>query len=644
MQKIKFIFGIHCHQPVGNFEHIYEEAYEKAYLPFIKVLESHPRIKFNLHYSGILFDWFKKNRPEFLDLLKKLVKRGQVEVLTSGYYEPILCIIPDEDKLGQIELANQFIREHFLRAPRGMWLTERVWEPTLPKILSRAGIEYVLVDEDHLIQAGLPSDKLSGYYITEEEGETVKVFPINRRLRELIPFQPPEEIIEYLKSIPNSDGSAVAVFMDDGEKFGLRGGSHRWIYQEGYLEKLLSMLESNSDLIEPTTFSNYLDEYPALGRIYLPATSYNEMMEWVGSGNFRNFFVKYPEANNMHKKMLYVSNRLQTLSRGKTLFGTDKKRDELKKARIELYKGQCSCAYWHGIFGGIHLNYLRHAVYSHLIRAEREVEKFSRGGKPYVELTLTDFDKDGKEEVVLSNDMLNLYFSPERGGSLFELDYKPKAFNLANTLARRKEGGATLLDHFLSPDTNLERFSSADYREAGDFISGSYAFMPRRKESEVGLRLSREGKVDGAPVKVEKAVSLLSKHSIFTVEYEVTNLGREPDEFWFGVEFNLSLLAGNSPDRYFVVKNKVLENRSLESKGETSQVSEFKLVDEWSGFDVLFEMNKPALLWRFPIETLFQSEQGKEKNYQSSVLFPSWKFSLGPKESWSVKITLRVEE
>ena len=158
------------------------------------------------------------------------------------------------------------------------------------------------------------------------------------------------------------------------------------------------------------------------------------------------------------------------------------------------------------------------------------------------------------------------------------------------------------------------------------------------------LRLSREGKVEGAPVKVEKAVSLLSKHSIFTVDYEVTNLGREPDEFWFGVEFNLSLLAGNSPDRYFVIKNKVLGNRSLESKGETSQVSELKLVDEWSGFDVSLEMNKPALLWRFPIETLFQSEKGKEKNYQSSVLFPSWKFSLEPKGSWTVKMSLRIEE
>lgn len=655
MNKLKFLFGVHCHQPVGNFDHVYEEAYERAYLPFIKVLESHPRIKFAVHYSGILFDWFRKNRPEFLELLKKLVKRGQVEILTSGYYEPILSIIPDDDKLGQIEMANNFIREQFFRAPRGMWLTERVWEPTLPKILSKAGVEYVLVDDDHLIQAGVASDKISGYYITEEEGEMVKLLPITRKLRELIPFRPPEEIIEYLNNLPNPNGAAAAVFVDDGEKFGLREGSHKWIYEEGYLEKLLLLLEENSGRIESMAFSNYLDEYPAQGRIYLPAASYFEMNEWAlpnGSNefarrsNFRNFFVKYPEANNMHKKMLHVSNRLRTLSRGKTLFGGEKKKEELKKARIELYKGQCSCAYWHGIFGGIYLNYLRHAVYSHLIRSELEIEKFSRGGKPYVELTLSDFDKDGEDEVVLSNDMLNLYFSPKQGGALFELDYKPKAFNLINTLARQKDWYPrfSLLDHFLSADTNLEKFSSADYHEAGDFISGRYSFMPRRKEAEVGLRLSKEGKVDGSAVKVEKSVSLFSKHSIFTIEYEVSNQGEEPDEFWFGVEFNLSMLAGSSPDRYYVIENQTLEDKSLGSRGETHEVSRLKLVDEWSGFEVSLETDKPALLWRFPVETISRSENIVEKIYQSSCVFPSWKFKLGPKETWGVKITFRVEE
>ncbi|MFH1684588.1 MAG: alpha-amylase/4-alpha-glucanotransferase domain-containing protein, partial [Candidatus Margulisiibacteriota bacterium] len=427
---------------------------------------------------------------------------------------------------------------------------------------------------------------------------------------------------------------------------------------------LLSQLEANSDWIEFTTFSNYLDEYPPKGRIYLPTTSYNEMMKWSlpaasgreGGGYFRNFFVKYPEANNLHKKMLHVSNRLKTLSKGKTLIGGHKKIAELEKAKQELYMGQCSCAYWHGMFGGLYLNYLRHAIYSHLIRSEIEMEKLNRAGKPFVELTLTDIDKDGQDEVILANSMLNLYFSPQRGGSLFELDYKPKAFNLINTLVKHQEDyhedplasdgqpRVSLLDHFFGPEATLESFSVTGDGEVGDFVQGSYDLMPRRKESEVGLRLSRNGSVAGSPLKVEKIVSLCSKQSIFTVEYEVSNLGDEPDEFWFGVEFNFSMLAGNSPDRYYIIEKRDLEDSSLASAGEEEAVGSLKLVDEWSGFDVLLEMSKPALLWRFPIETISRSEAGLEKTYQSSAVVPGWKFRLGPKDSWKVKITLRIEE
>src|SRR3989339_1485201 len=125
-KKINFLFGIHCHQPVGNFEHVFDQAYKDCYLPFIEVMDRHPRIKFTVHYSGILYDWFEKNHPEFLDLIAKLVKRGQVEVMSAGYYEPIIPIIPDEDKLGQIKMESEFIQKRFKTSPTGIWLTERI--------------------------------------------------------------------------------------------------------------------------------------------------------------------------------------------------------------------------------------------------------------------------------------------------------------------------------------------------------------------------------------------------------------------------------------------------------------------------------------------------------------------------------------
>jgi len=37
MKKINFAFGIHCHQPVGNFDFVFDEAYHKAYQPFLDV-------------------------------------------------------------------------------------------------------------------------------------------------------------------------------------------------------------------------------------------------------------------------------------------------------------------------------------------------------------------------------------------------------------------------------------------------------------------------------------------------------------------------------------------------------------------------------------------------------------------------------
>ena len=42
----KCIFAIHNDQPVGNFDFVAEEAYQKAYLPFVTLLERHPRITF----------------------------------------------------------------------------------------------------------------------------------------------------------------------------------------------------------------------------------------------------------------------------------------------------------------------------------------------------------------------------------------------------------------------------------------------------------------------------------------------------------------------------------------------------------------------------------------------------------------------
>src|ERR1700730_10606266 len=177
MHPIALSLAIHNPQPVGNFDHIFAEATDKAYAPLLTALERHPRIRLALHYSGPLLDWLRPHRPELLAPLRPLVARGQVELMTGGYYEPILAIIPDADKRGQIEKLTRSIADEFGYEAEGLWLAERVWEPHLARPIGEAGARYTIVDDAHFEAVGLDERHLLGYYLTEEEGVPLAIFP-----------------------------------------------------------------------------------------------------------------------------------------------------------------------------------------------------------------------------------------------------------------------------------------------------------------------------------------------------------------------------------------------------------------------------------------------------------------------------------
>ncbi|MBI5091819.1 MAG: DUF1926 domain-containing protein [Candidatus Hydrogenedentes bacterium] len=464
-KQIKLIFGCHSHQPVGNFDNIFEESFHKAYLPFIETLEKYPAVRVTLHYTGPLLDWFRDHRPEFLVRLGAMARSGQIEIMGGAFYEPMLCAIPERDGLAQIQRMMSFCEKHFGKPPRGMWLAERVWEPHLPRLLKQAGVEYTALDDTHFLCSGLTPNDLFGYYMTEDEGYSIKVFPILSPLRYTIPFQQVHKTIDFLREHATEDGSRCAVVHDDGEKFGVWPETYHSVYEEGWLEEFFQALTDNRDWLHSVTYSDYLDNSRALGRTYLTCASYFEMMEWAlptpmqrrlqtvlkqidenperaaehrlfTRGSFwRSFMAKYPEANGLQKRMLHVSRKLQQLQQKKGLKG----RPELEDAEKLLHEGQCNCSYWHGVFGGLYLNHLRTAVYEKLIAADRVLDGLAHKTDRWVEVETLDFDGDGNDEAVLANPATWIGLSPTDGGTWFEWDFKPKPFNFGNTLSRRDE-------------------------------------------------------------------------------------------------------------------------------------------------------------------------------------------------------------
>ena len=198
---LHLIMVIHCHQPVGNFDHVFEMAHEKCYRPLLELLEAHPIIKLGLHFSGPLMEWLEQQRPASLDLFSRLVKRGQVEPLSGGFFEPLLTSIPARDARGQVLMMNDYLESRFGCKPTGFWLTERVWDPGLPLTLSGTGMAYTVVDDTHFYYAGLKPHEIYGRYVTEKEGKTLSLLATPMIMRYLIPFKPVEEVMGHLRGL-----------------------------------------------------------------------------------------------------------------------------------------------------------------------------------------------------------------------------------------------------------------------------------------------------------------------------------------------------------------------------------------------------------------------------------------------------------
>ncbi len=681
MSKVYFLLCIHNHQPVGNFEWVIEEAYNKAYKPFLEILNEYPDIKFALHCSGILWDYFLDKHKEYIDMVKKMVERGQIELVSGGYYEPILSSIPQKDRIGQIKMMNKFLYNTFGVKPQGLWLTERVWEQSIVKDIADTGIKYTLVDDYVFYMAGInkkENPEITDYYLTEEEGRVLYIFPISQTLRYYIPFKEVKEVINLFSKFTNQQDSFCSLTMgDDGEKFGIWPKTYEHVYINGWLKNLLEELQKNQEWLKTTTISDYIKLKSPKGRIYLPTASYFEMGEWClptstqemfeyviknfdnlqdkliiqqffHGGYWKNFLAKYPESNNMHKKMLYVSGLL------------GKKDSELKKF---FYKSQCNCAYWHGVFGGLYLPHLREAIYENLIEVEKKLAKEG--------IHINDFDKDGRNEININSEKFSIYIKPSYGGAIYEIDLKHYNKNLTNVISRKKETyhkrliefennnskfnleeartihdiiltkekdlnkkiyydwnlKYSFLDHFLHPDTRFKDFYKSKYGEQGDFTIEPYEVKNIDKKN-FEILLFRSGNIwldkNRYSVQIEKKYKVNDIDSTITCFYSIKNTSGSDLELWFLSEIN------------FLVFN------SQQSSLQEIETANYKIYDESKNFGIEISVPNKTLFWKYPIETVSLSEAGFEKVYQGMCIGLNFKFLLKSNEEYNTTINLKL--
>ncbi len=620
---------MHFHQPVGNFDHVFEQHVQDVYRPFLERLVERRFFPIALHVSGPLLEWLEAHEPALVDLIGRLVTAGDVELLLSGYYEPVLIALPRQDRLEQLLWMREAIGRRFGVEPTGLWLTERVWEPDLTADLAEAGIRYALVDDRHFLVSGFARERLHAPFRTESGGRSIGLIPIDERLRYLVPFKPPADTVTYLRRLREA-GAPLAVLADDGEKFGGWPGTKEWVYDRGWLSQFLDAmgtLVAGGD-IRLTSFATALTEVPSGGLAYLPTASYREMEAWalppeaairlarlerelgserlagpdgalVRGGHWRNFLVRYPEANRMHKKMQAVS-------------ALCRRRGDPAEARRAIGRAQCNDAYWHGVFGGLYLPHLRRAVWHNLAVAEREL----RQGEPLA-FDLVDLDGDGFEEIWVHSSAFSAIVSPHRGGTVEEYSMFTAGVNYADTLTRRREAY-----HQLAVEAHAR---DAPVREG----------TPTIHEIEKAVRLERLPAVDRDPraLFVDRVLAAdLGLEAYAAGEYE-------PLMTWDGIP---AACEARSEDACVEV---VCRGRWVEKRFRFDAAGGLTVTYGWDAavlpagawFAPEISLAHPLELvctpatdvWSFPIVTIAKSERGLDETVQGRSLTPRWTVSLG---------------
>jgi len=696
---------LHAHQPVGNFEDVFERCYQRAYFPFLQHLEKHERIRAALHYSGPLLTWIETNHPEYFDLLRSLVRRKQVEMVGGGFYEPILALVPPENQHEQLERLSAYLEQHFGQRPSGAWLAERVWEPQLPSVLSASDISYTLVDDFHFLCAGFEPYELFAAYQAEDRGRAVRLFAGQKTLRYLIPFGKVDDVIRYLRELAVTHADGVAAFGDDMEKFGVWPGTFDHCYRDHWLEDFLSALEQNSDWLSLTPPGEYAESHAPLGRADLPTASYPEMGEWalptgvrqrfhavqqefsdrpeiaafLHGGSWRGFFRKYSEANLLHKKMLRTATRLAAVPQRRT---DARSAQEVAEGRELLLRAQCNDAYWHGVFGGLYAPHLRTEIWRSLIRAELVADKHTSGGQ-MGRVELLDYDTDGKNELLFTGPEYQALLKPSDGGTVAALDFRPTVSTLINSIQRRPEayharlreasqsasGTVTSIhEQTLVKEPNLDRFLKYDRwaRHAFRIL----VFDPKRTQQDYeSLRLNEDPSLAGGEFSVrsfDPRQTELFRETVIganvpgneAVSVDVTkrfSFGPAPSGCEISCELGLKL---RQPlDRAAIVGVEIVVNLLAPTQSdrfiETASGPQnlrfsgelpapiLHLVDQWQKLKITLHAPGADNFWLAPIETVSESESGFERVYQGSQILARWRLST--QKVLSARVVFRIE-
>jgi alpha-amylase len=145
---------------------IFRKVAKKSYLPMLtlleKLLKAEPRFTFTLSLSGVFVDQALAFEPEVIEILKRLVKTGRVELLAETYYHSLAALYSPEEFEAQVKKQLKLMKELFDYTPRVFRNTELIYSNQVAELVSKMGFAGMLTEAVDRYLGGRPKTRV--YY------------------------------------------------------------------------------------------------------------------------------------------------------------------------------------------------------------------------------------------------------------------------------------------------------------------------------------------------------------------------------------------------------------------------------------------------------------------------------------------------
>lgn len=305
--------------------------------PFLQGL-MHKGRNFSEKEKKALLKYHFSLMEDVVPIHRRLQDKGQIEIITTAYYHPILPLLVDnysslratpglplpqrfsfpEDARAQVEMSTDQYRRLFDMEPRGFWPPEMAVSPETIPLLADLGFKWTVTDEQILAHSLDVEIYRDGYghvlnpevlyqpYLACGEGTEVPIIFRDHHLSDRIGFvyqhmnasDAAADLIHRLQVIreklAGSSGNYLVTIALDGE--------NAWEWYAGEKNDFLHALYagiSNAPYLKTVTVNEYLEENPPKRKINSLATGSwvdHNLARWIGTEHKNKLWNRLLEA------------------------------------------------------------------------------------------------------------------------------------------------------------------------------------------------------------------------------------------------------------------------------------------------------------------------------------------------------------